>query len=151
MLINFRSSEIANEERPPEFTMRLRDRRVQATYPVRLTCQVTGYPEPEVTWYKYREELLANDNLAIWNDEAHFHTLEISKSTIDDSGIYMARAKNSYGSVSCRCHLVVDKGIRAYIAPEFLGHLDQVYTVKAGRELRMTAQVEAYPTVGITW
>ncbi|KAK0177708.1 hypothetical protein PV328_001733 [Microctonus aethiopoides] len=150
-LRTMRSSEIMNEERPPEFTMRLRDRRVQATYPVRLTCQVTGCPEPEVTWYKYREEIYSHDNVAIWNDEAHFHTLEISRSTIDDSGIYMARAKNAYGSVTCRCHLVVDKGIRAYIAPEFLGHLDSFYTVKAGSELRMTAQVEAYPTVGITW
>ncbi|KAG8038190.1 hypothetical protein G9C98_006515 [Cotesia typhae] len=146
-----RSSDIANEERPPEFTMRLRDRRVQATYPVRLTCQVTGYPEPEVTWYKYREELCSQENISIWNDEAHFHTLEINRSTIDDFGIYMARAKNIYGSVSCRCHLTVDKGIRAYIAPEFLRHLDSIYTVKAGGELRMTAQIEAYPTVGVTW
>ncbi|XP_057334928.1 titin-like isoform X2 [Microplitis mediator] len=150
-LRKMRSSEVANEERPPEFTMRLRDRRVQATYPVRLTCQVTGYPEPEVTWYKYREELCSQENISIWNDEAHFHTLEISRSTIDDSGIYMARAKNIYGSVSCRCHLTVDKGIRAYIAPEFLRHLDSIYTVKAGGELRMTAQIEAYPTVGVTW
>ncbi|XP_014296942.2 titin isoform X1 [Microplitis demolitor] len=150
-LRKMKSSEVANEERPPEFTMRLRDRRVQATYPVRLTCQVTGYPEPEVTWYKYREELYSQENISIWNDEAHFHTLEISRSTIDDSGIYMARAKNIYGSVSCRCHLTVDKGIRAYIAPEFLRHLDSIYTVKAGGELRMTAQIEAYPTVGVTW
>ncbi|XP_044588361.1 titin homolog isoform X4 [Cotesia glomerata] len=150
-LRKMRSSDVANEERPPEFTMRLRDRRVQATYPVRLTCQVTGYPEPEVTWYKYREELYSQENISIWNDEAHFHTLEINRSTIDDSGIYMARAKNIYGSVSCRCHLTVDKGIRAYIAPEFLRHLDSIYTVKAGGELRMTAQIEAYPTVGVTW
>jgi len=37
---------------PPQFTMRLRDRRVQMTYPVRLTCQVAGCPAPEVTWSK---------------------------------------------------------------------------------------------------
>lgn len=37
---------------PPQFTMRLRDRRVQMTYPVRLTCQVAGRPPPEMTWSK---------------------------------------------------------------------------------------------------
>lgn len=30
--------------------MRLRDRRVQQTFPVRLTCQVVGCPEPRVVW-----------------------------------------------------------------------------------------------------
>lgn len=36
----------------PQFTMRLRDRRVQVTYPVRLTCQVIGQPTPTVSWTK---------------------------------------------------------------------------------------------------
>lgn len=40
------------ESGPPQFTMRLRDKRVQASYPVRLTCQAYGYPEPEIIWYK---------------------------------------------------------------------------------------------------
>lgn len=70
---------------------------------------------------------------------------------LEDSGCYMVMAKNASGSVSCRCILVVDKGIRAYIAPEFLCSLDAVYTVKLGGDLRMTAQIEAYPTVGIVW
>lgn len=37
---------------PPQFTMRLRDRRVQMTYPVRLTCQAVGFPYPSVVWAK---------------------------------------------------------------------------------------------------
>lgn len=36
----------------PQFTMRLRDRRVQVGFPVRLTCQIVGIPKPVITWYK---------------------------------------------------------------------------------------------------
>lgn len=32
--------------------MRLRDRRIQSSYPVRLTCQAIGYPLPEINWLK---------------------------------------------------------------------------------------------------
>lgn len=46
------------EDGPPHFTMRLRDRRVQTSYPVRLTCQVFGCPEPEVTWFKDNEKVI---------------------------------------------------------------------------------------------
>ena len=40
------------KEMAPQFTMRLRDRRVQATYPVRLTIQSIGAPAPQITWFK---------------------------------------------------------------------------------------------------
>lgn len=44
----------------PQFTMRLRDRRVEVSYPVRLTCQIAGYPEPTVKWFKDNEEITEN-------------------------------------------------------------------------------------------
>jgi myosin-light-chain kinase len=91
------------------------------------------------------------DRHIFWDDDANFHTLEIIHSTLDDSGCYMVMARNINGSVSCRCTLIVDKGIRAYIAPEFLRSLDAAYTIHSGGELRMSAQLEAYPSVGVVW
>ncbi|OXU28408.1 hypothetical protein TSAR_000837, partial [Trichomalopsis sarcophagae] len=139
------------EDGPPQFTMRLRDRRVQTSYPVRLTCQAFGCPEPEVTWFKDGKPVIETSTRSIYIDESHFHTLEIARSSLEDSGCYEACAKNENGSVSCRCILVVDKGIRAYIAPEFIYGLDVAYAVKVGGDLRLTAQIEAYPSVGIVW
>ncbi|PNF38132.1 hypothetical protein B7P43_G14601, partial [Cryptotermes secundus] len=135
---------------PPQFTMRLRDRRVQMTYPVRLTCQVVGRPAPELTWSKDGEALKQDDHHVFWSEE-NFHTLEMSHTRLEDSGCYSATARNTNGAVSCRCHLVVDKGIRAYVAPEFLFELDPEHSVREGGELRLSAQVEAYPTVGVMW
>ncbi|XP_011632760.1 titin-like [Pogonomyrmex barbatus] len=145
------SLSVEPEDRPPQFTMRIRDRRVQTTYPVRLTCQVIGHPIPEVTWYKNETEISQDERHVFWDDDSNFHTLEIIHSTLEDSGCYMVTARNINGSVSCRCNLVVDKGIRAYIAPEFLRDLNAVYTIPSGRELRMSAQLEAYPSVGVVW
>ncbi|KAL6255445.1 hypothetical protein P5V15_013781 [Pogonomyrmex californicus] len=145
------SLSVEPEDRPPQFTMRIRDRRVQTTYPVRLTCQVIGHPIPEVTWYKNETEISQDERHVFWDDDSNFHTLEIIHSTLEDSGCYMVTARNINGSVSCRCNLVVDKGIRAYIAPEFLRDLNAVYTIPSGGELRMSAQLEAYPSVGVVW
>lgn len=81
----------------------------------------------------------------------HFYTLEISPTQLQDSGEYTVTAQNCLGAVSCHSHLVVDKGIRGYIAPEFIGQLDESLTLKEGAELKLFAQVEAYPSVGIAW
>ncbi|XP_036144946.1 uncharacterized protein LOC105834071 [Monomorium pharaonis] len=142
---------IEPEDRPPQFTMRLRDRRVQITYPVRLTCQVIGHPIPEIAWYKDGMEISQDDRHIFWDNDSNFHTLEIMHSALEDSGCYMVTARNINGSVSCRCTLVVDKGIRAYIAPEFLRGFNTSYTIHSGGELRLSAQLEAYPSVGIVW
>uniref|UniRef100_A0A1A9UZC2 Myosin light chain kinase, smooth muscle n=1 Tax=Glossina austeni TaxID=7395 RepID=A0A1A9UZC2_GLOAU len=134
----------------PIFTMRLRDRRVQVTYPVRLTCQVMGYPKPEISWFKDDRPLASTRHCLITADY-QFYTLELASTSLSDSGIYTCTAKNELGSVSCHCSLVVDKGIRAYISPEFCMHLDPVYIFQEGQEIRLTAKVEAYPAVGVAW
>ncbi|CAH0577797.1 unnamed protein product [Chrysodeixis includens] len=143
-------SQDAEGEYPPQFTMRLRDRRVQATYPVRLTCQLVGSPPPTLTWFKDGDTLQLDSRRSVYQDE-HFHTLEIAPTTLEDGGVYEAMARNSSGAVSCRCSLVVDKGIRAYVAPEFCCGLEPLYRLCEGDELRISAVVEAYPSVGVTW
>lgn len=90
------------------------------------------------------------EHYVILND-GQFNTLEIMKATLEDSGTYTATARNEHGAVSCHCNLVVDKGIRAYIAPEFLCSLESECTVIEGEEIRLSAQIEAYPAVGVNW
>nr|CAH7764905.1 unnamed protein product [Callosobruchus chinensis] len=136
---------------PPQFTMRLRDRRVQFTYPVRLTCQVAGIPEPTVTWYRNGKEILSDERYTLCTDD-NFHTLEISRTALEDSGMYSVTARNSFGAVSCRCNLVVDKGIKGYISPAFCNDLEpSMVEIREGRELRLSGRVEAYPSVGVMW
>lgn len=76
------------------------------------------------------------------------HTLELKQADLEDSGTYTATAKNEHGYISCHCDLIVDKGIRAYIAPEFLATFPETHRVAEKDVLRLSAQIEAYPAVG---
>lgn len=49
--------------------MRLRDRRIQASYPVRLTCQAIGFPKPQIIWYKGSEMITQNGKPLIVNEK----------------------------------------------------------------------------------
>ncbi|KAI5729840.1 hypothetical protein M8J76_007197 [Diaphorina citri] len=135
----------------PQFTMRLRDRRVQVSYPVRLTCQIVAFPVATVTWAKDDAQILPDDRHDFITD-GNFYTLEISHTELDDSGEYSVTASNSVGgSVTCKASLIVDKGIRGYIAPEFTIELPSSITIREHEDLKFSAHVEAYPCVGITW
>lgn len=82
-------------------------------------------------------------------DDGQFNTVEIRSVTLDESGIYTATATNEHGSLSCHCNLVVDKGIKAYSAPEFVERMKSDYVVDGGGEIFLTAQIEAHPSVGL--
>lgn len=90
------------------------------------------------------------ERFVTWND-GNYSTLEIGRTLLDDSGQYTITAKNDLGSVSCHCHLTVDKGIRAYIAPDFYTGLSDEYRFGEGQEIRLYAHIEAYPSVGVSW
>lgn len=106
---------------------------------------------PTIVWCKDGVELLPDTEQHTMWAEGQFNTLEIPRTQLDDSGTYTVTARNALGAVSCHCTLVVDKGLRAYIAPEFYGLFDSVYLVREGEEIRIYGQIEAYPTVGVTW
>lgn len=95
----------------------------------------------------------AADRYSIHRSDDGFHTLELAGALLEDAGEYSATASSSLGAVTCRCNLVVDKGIRAYLAPEFVaevGPSDEV-EVCEGEDLYLFAMVEAYPSVGVVW
>lgn len=87
------------------------------------------------------------ENYHIINED-QVHTLKLKRAELEESGTYTATAKNEFGYVSCHCNLIVDKGIRAYIAPEFISTFTERHVVKEGGTLKLTAQIEAYPAVG---
>ncbi|TTF56871.1 Alpha-protein kinase 3 [Bagarius yarrelli] len=63
----------------------------------------TGYPVPELTWYKDDMELDRYCGLPKYEifQNGKIHTLHIYNCTLDDAAIYQVSARNSKGIVSC--------------------------------------------------
>nr|XP_006970045.1 alpha-protein kinase 3 isoform X1 [Peromyscus maniculatus bairdii] len=91
------------EETQPLFETTLKSRAVSEDSDVRFTCIVTGYPEPEVTWYKDDIELDRYCGLPKYEitHQGNRHTLQLYRCREEDAAIYQASARNTKGIVSC--------------------------------------------------
>ncbi|KAG6925230.1 alpha kinase 3, partial [Chelydra serpentina] len=97
------------EEIQPQFETTLKSRAVSEDSDAKFTCIVTGYPQPEVTWYKDDEEMDRYCGLPKYEIFRHGnrHTLQLYKCREDDAAIYQASARNTKGIVSCSSVLEV--------------------------------------------
>ncbi|XP_053449355.1 alpha-protein kinase 3 isoform X1 [Nycticebus coucang] len=91
------------EETQPLFETTLKSRAVSEDSDVRFTCIVTGYPEPEVTWYKDDTELDRYCGLPKYEitRQGNRHTLQLYRCQEEDAAVYQASARNSKGIASC--------------------------------------------------
>ncbi|XP_044244362.2 alpha-protein kinase 3 isoform X2 [Ursus arctos] len=91
------------EETQPLFETTLKSRAVSEDSDVKFTCIVTGYPEPEVTWYKDDIELDRYCGLPKYEitHQGNRHTLHLYRCQEEDAAIYQASAQNTKGIVSC--------------------------------------------------
>ncbi|XP_035191948.1 LOW QUALITY PROTEIN: alpha-protein kinase 3 [Oxyura jamaicensis] len=91
------------EETQPLFETTIKSRSVSEDSDAKFTCIVTGYPQPEVTWYKDDEEMDRYCGLPKYEIFCHGnrHTLQLYKCREEDAGIYQASARNTKGIVSC--------------------------------------------------
>ncbi|XP_062417804.1 alpha-protein kinase 3-like isoform X2 [Pungitius pungitius] len=91
------------EETQPSFETTLKSRAVSENCNVKFTCVVTGYPIPQVMWYKDDVQLDRYCGLPKYEifRNGQNHSLHIYNCTVEDAAIYQTSASNSKGIVSC--------------------------------------------------
>uniref|UniRef100_A0A3Q4BXW8 Uncharacterized protein n=1 Tax=Mola mola TaxID=94237 RepID=A0A3Q4BXW8_MOLML len=94
---------------PPRFTRSLEDLTVSPGSSARLSCHLTGYPDPEVVWLCGKEPVMESRTVHIEYEEDGRCTLVIAKVGPDDSNVYTCRATNDHGETSCSAKLIVKK------------------------------------------
>ncbi|MCJ8733410.1 hypothetical protein PDJAM_G00222980 [Pangasius djambal] len=124
------------EETQPCFETTIKSKAVSEACNVKFTCVVTGYPVPELTWYKDDMELDRYCGLPKYEifRSGKIHTLHIYNCTVDDAAIYQASARNSKGIVSCSGVLEVGTMSEYKIHQRFFAKLKQKAELKR-REL----------------
>ncbi|KAG7330838.1 hypothetical protein KOW79_004807 [Hemibagrus wyckioides] len=83
----------------PNFSKHLSNAVVMEGSPVTLEVEVTGFPEPALTWLKNGQELHSDERMSLSHKEGK-HVLFIERVAERDSGQYLVRASNSAGTVS---------------------------------------------------
>ncbi|XP_061524066.1 alpha-protein kinase 3-like isoform X2 [Phycodurus eques] len=91
------------QETQPTFVTTLKSRAVSENCNVKFFCVVTGYPIPQLTWYKDDKQLDRFCGLPKYEifRNGQNHSLHIYDCTLEDAAIYQASASNSKGIVSC--------------------------------------------------
>ncbi|XP_059204800.1 myosin light chain kinase, smooth muscle isoform X2 [Centropristis striata] len=94
---------------PPQFTQSIEDQTVAQGSSARLSCHLTGYPDPEVVWLCGEEPLEESPTVQIEYEEDGLCTLVLAKVGPEDSNVYTCRATNDHGETSCSAKLIVQQ------------------------------------------
>nr|XP_061812806.1 alpha-protein kinase 3 [Nerophis lumbriciformis] len=115
------------EDIQPCFETTLKSKAVSENCNVKFTCVVTGYPVPELKWYKDDMEMDRYCGLPKYEilKNGKIHSLHIYNCTLDDAAIYQVSASNSKGIVSCSGVLEVGTMSEFKIHQRFFAKLKQ--------------------------
>ncbi|NWQ99883.1 TITIN protein, partial [Paradoxornis webbianus] len=91
---------------PPTLVSGLKNKTVTEGESVTLECQISGHPQPAVTWYREDYKIESSMDFQI-TFKAGLARLVIREAFAEDSGRFTCTATNKAGSVSTSCHLHV--------------------------------------------
>ncbi|XP_068574387.1 myosin light chain kinase, smooth muscle [Cebidichthys violaceus] len=92
---------------PPNFTQSLEDQTVNQGSSARLSCHLTGYPDPEVVWLCGEEPMVESATVQIEYEEDVRCALVLAKVGPEDANVYTCRANNDHGEAFCSAKLMV--------------------------------------------
>lgn len=106
---------------PPQVIRHMEPKTVTTGRAVRFSVQVSGIPQPLVSWYKDSQVLSASDMCKFLHDNEEY-TMMLLDISPEDTGIYTCEAKNEYGGATSSASLTV-QGI--YIRATVEGQMSQ--------------------------
>uniref|UniRef100_A0A8C2SL26 Hemicentin-1 n=1 Tax=Capra hircus TaxID=9925 RepID=A0A8C2SL26_CAPHI len=112
---------------------------------ITLTCEVSGFPPPDLSWLKNEQPIKLNTNALIVPGG---RTLQIIRAKVSDGGEYTCIAINQAGESKKKVSLTV------YVPPSIKDHGSEslsVVNVREGTSVSLECESNAVPPPVITW
>ncbi|NXU50379.1 HMCN1 protein, partial [Turnix velox] len=114
---------------------------VTVNNPILLPCEVTGTPQPVITWQKEGINVVtAGSGYTVLPTGS----LQIAKVTVEDTGTYMCVAQNPAGTALGKIKLKVQ------VPPVIKSHFKE-YVVPVDQSISLRCEAEGYPGPEISW
>lgn len=119
---------------------------VNVEQPAVLECTFSGFPKPEVTWYKDNTPITPNQRVTVHEDKPNVHSLKIARSQLDDKATYTCKAKNQFGEAEAKMNLTVNS-----IKPTIVRDLQDQEVVEKGKPLKLQVEITGVPQPQVKW
>lgn len=133
----------------PKFIQKLVDMEAPTTDPTRLTCRVSGFPEPDIEWYRNGDLLYPGIKYSMSREGDQCH-LNIPYPRGRDSGTFECHAKNIVGEDKCSAKIQISDTAEHGEAPIFLKKLINIEALE-GSAAKFTACVTGIPKPLVKW
>lgn len=164
----------------PNFIQPIQSQKVMDGQRVLFTCQVTGKPTPQVTWYHNEQPVREAKDVTIFQDSEGVCYLSIFEVFPEDAGEYTCTAVNRMGEAVSTAPLIVeayeyvpdseiasglvtgqseseedlldDKIIKIKEkSPTFIKTLEETTLIEDGKQIRLKIRADGQPKPKITW
>lgn len=135
-------------QRPPEVVIPLKNLQLVEGESLELRCQFTGFPSPQVSWFKDGICIDRSKNFTIGEDQGT-NILRIDQTSLCDKGVFSTKAVNNVGQ--CKTEAKVEiKSVEPIVLPEFEVPLENQEVV-TGEAILLECTVTGAPCPEITW
>ncbi|CAF1262379.1 unnamed protein product, partial [Rotaria sordida] len=111
-----------------------------------LQCTFSGFPKPEVTWFKDNVPIIPDQRITIQENQPNVHSLHINHSQMDDKATYICKAKNRFGEIDAKMNLNVNS-----IKPTIIRDLQDQQIIEKSQSIELQIEITGVPQPQIKW